>query len=37
MGVDLPVDLPSLVKRYSRHLCLIAWGVDLPVDLPSLV
>ena len=30
MGVDLPVhlplDLPSLVYQYSRHLCLIDEG-----------
>ena len=33
---SMPVDLPSLVLQYSRHLCSIDWGVDLPVDLPSL-
>ena len=26
--VDLPLDVPSLVWQYSRHLCSIARGVN---------
>ena len=28
--IDLPLDVSSLVKWYSRHLCLIARGVNWP-------